>query len=75
MRKDRKKIKAAVVTRKKTDSADWRDTTIKPLTHAQERIRSLCEAFLAGEITSNEFRSQLPSVLESRDREKRHMNA
>jgi len=75
MRKDRNKIKSAGATRRKTDSAKWREATLKSQTHTQDRIRSLCEAFLAGEITSKEFKGELPSILNSRDREKREMNS
>jgi hypothetical protein len=75
MGKDRNKIKSALATRRETDSAKWRNATLKPLTYAQIRIRVLCEGFLKGEITSKEFRIELPSVLDSRDREKRNMNA
>ena len=74
MRKDRNKIKTAVATRSKTDSARWRDATLKSLTYAQDRIKALCEGFLKGEITSEQFRLELPSVLDSRDREKREVN-
>jgi len=74
MRKDRNKIKSSVATRRKTDSAKWKEATIKSLTHTQERIRSLCEAFLAGEITANELKRELPAILNARDREKRDMS-
>ncbi len=74
MRRARNKIKAAVTIMRKTDSAKWRDATLKSLTHSQERIRSLCEAFLAGEITSEEFKGELPPALNARDREKRILN-
>ena len=75
MRKDRKKIKSAVSTRRKTDSAGWRDATLKSLNHSQKRIKSLSEAFLAGYITKDEFEQELPPVLNLRDREKRNMNS
>jgi hypothetical protein len=75
MRKDRKKIKSAVSTKRKTDSAAWRDATLNSLTHTQEHIRSLCEAFQAGYITGDEFEQELPTVLNLRDREKRNMNS
>jgi hypothetical protein len=75
MGKDRRRIKSAVATRKETDSAKWRNATFKSLTHTQERIRSLCEAFLAGEITSKEFKGELSPILNSRDREKRCVNS
>ena len=73
MRRDRNKIKPALSTRRKTDSANWRDATLKSLTYAQVRIKALCEGFLKGEVTSEQFRLELPSVLESRDREKRNV--
>jgi hypothetical protein len=75
MRKDRNKIKSALATRTKTDSARWREATHKSLTDTQKRIKSLCEAFLAGQITSREFKRELPPVLDARDREKRSMNS
>jgi hypothetical protein len=75
MKKDRNKIKSAVATRRKTDSAKWRDATLKSLTHTQERIKSLREAFQAGYITGYEFEQELPSVLNLRDREKRKTNS
>jgi hypothetical protein len=75
MRKDSNKIESAAATRTKTDSARWRDATHKSLTQTQMRIRSLCEAFLAGEITSKEFKRELPPILDARDREKRNMNS
>ena len=73
MRKDRNKIKAAAVARRRTDSAKWRVATLKPLTYAQLRIKALCEGFLKGEITSEEFQGELPPILNSRDREKRNV--
>lgn len=73
MRKDRNKIKSAVSTRRKTDSAKWRDGTFKSLTYAQIRIRELCEAFKDGQITKEEFKRELPPILNARDREKRNM--
>ena len=75
MRKDRNKIRSAVSTRRKTDSAGWRDATLQSLTHSQKRIKSLCEAFLAGQITSMEFKGELPQVLNARDRERRAMDS
>lgn len=75
MRKRRNNIKTPVATRTKTDSANWKDATLRSLTHSQERIRSLCEAFLAGEITSKEFKGELPPILNSRDREKRSLDS
>jgi hypothetical protein len=78
MRMDTKKEKTKIEFRgpqlRKTDSARWRDRTFKPLTYAQDRIKALCEGFLKGQITSEEFRIEIPSVLESRDREKRNTN-
>lgn len=75
MRKERNKIRSAVSTRRKTDSAGWRDATLQSLTHSQKRIKSLYEAFLAGEITSMEFKGELPQVLNARDRERRAMDS
>lgn len=75
VRKHRNNINTDVATRRKTDSAKWKEATLKSLTHSQERIRSLCEAFLAGEITSEEFKGEIPSILNSRDREKPNLNA
>ena len=75
MRKDRNKIKSAVATRRKTDSAGWRDVTFEPLTYAQLRIRHLCKAFLDGEVTSTEFKQELPTILDTRDREKRGLTS
>jgi hypothetical protein len=74
MRKDRSKV--VFVTRwGKTDSARWKDRTVKSLTDAQLRIRYLCKAFLAGEVTSTEFKRELPRTLAARDREKRNITA
>ena len=75
MRKETNKIKSAVPTKRKTDSARWRDATLKSLTHTQKRIKSLSEAFLAGYITKDELEQELPPVLDLRDREKRNMNS
>ena len=75
MRKDRNKIKSAVHTRRKTDSAKWKDRTSKSLTYAQIRIRHLCDAFRDGHITKEEFKRELPLILNARDREKRNINA
>jgi hypothetical protein len=75
MRKDRKKIKTSLPTRRETDSAKWRDATLQSLTYTQERIRSLCEAFQAGHITKDEFEQELPTVLNLRDREKRNLDS
>jgi hypothetical protein len=71
MRKDRSKVESFVPGWGKTASAKWRDRTIKSLTHAQLRIRHLCKAYLAGEITSAELRQELPRILNLRDRERR----
>jgi hypothetical protein len=71
MRKDRNKIKSALGTRREADSAKWRDATLKPLSYAQQRIWSLCEAFQAGYITKDQFEQELPPILNLRDREKR----
>ena len=75
MRKDRSKVEFFVSRWGKTDSAKWKDRTIKPLTYAQLRIRRLCKAFLDGEVTSAEFRQELPRILNARDREKRSTNS
>jgi len=75
MRKDRNKIKSAVHTRRKTDSAKWKDRAFKSLTYAQIRIRHLCDAFRDGHITKEEFKRELPLILSARDREKRDMNS
>ena len=74
MRKDRSKVESFMSRRGKTDSAKWKDRTIKSLTHAQLRIRYLCKAYMAGEITSTELRQELPRILNVRDREKRTGN-
>jgi hypothetical protein len=70
MRKDMNKINSALPTRRETDSAKWRDATLKSLTFTQQRIRNLCEAFQAGYITKDEFEQELPPILNLRDREK-----
>jgi hypothetical protein len=75
MRKDRNKVEFSVSSGGKTDSAKWRDGTFKSLTYAQIRIRELCEAFQNGQITKQEFKRELPPILNSRDREKRNMNS
>ena len=74
MRKEKTKIDFHAPRFRKTDSARWRDSKFKPLTYAQDRIKDLCEGFIKGEITSEEFRIELPSILDSRDREKRSLN-
>jgi len=74
MRKDMNKIKSALATRRETDSAKWRDATLKSLTYTQMRIRSLCEAFQSGYITKDQFEQELPPVLNLRDREKRKVS-
>lgn len=73
MRKDRSKVEFFVPKWGKADSARWRARTMKPLTYAQDRIKTLCEGFLRGQITSEEFKRELPLILNSRDREKRKM--
>jgi hypothetical protein len=73
MRKDRSKVEFFVPKWGKADSARWRDRTMKPLTYAQYRIRVLCEGFLKGQVTSEEFKRELPPTLNARDREKRNM--
>jgi hypothetical protein len=75
MRKDRNKIKSAVSTKGKTDSAKWRDRTFRSLTYAQIQIKQLCEAFQNGQITKEEFKRELPPILNTRDREKRSLNS
>lgn len=74
MRKDRSKVDLCMPKYRKTDAAGWRDRTIKSLTDAEKRIRILCEAYLAGEITSAEFRKGLPPILNARDRERHQTN-
>jgi hypothetical protein len=74
MRKDRNKTKSAVSTRRATDSAKWRDATLKSLTYTQQGIRSLCEAFQAGYITKDQFEQELPPILNLREREKHKVN-
>ncbi len=73
MRKARSNVEV-FVSRCKADSAKWKDRTIKSLTHAQLRIRHLCKAYMAGEITSAELKKELPRILNIRDREKRTGN-
>jgi hypothetical protein len=75
MRKDRSKVEFFVSRWGKTDSAKWKDRTVKSLTDAQLRIRYLCKAFLGGEVTSTEFKRESPPILAARDREKRSINA
>ena len=75
MGKDRSRGGFFVPKAGKTDSAKWKDRTTKPLTHAQLRIRDLCNAYMKGEITPDEFERLLPPILSARDREKRNMNA
>ena len=75
MKNDKTKIEFRASRLRKTDSARWRDSKFKPLTYAQDRIRALCEGFLKGQITSEELRVELPSILDLRDREKRPMHA
>ena len=73
-RKDRSKVEFFVPRCGKTDSAKWKDRTIQSLTYAQLRIRQLCKAYLKGEITLDELKKELPSILNSRDRGKRNIN-
>jgi hypothetical protein len=75
MRKDRSKGEFSVSRSGKTDSAKWKEQTIKPLTNAQLRIRHLCDAYMKGEITPDQFEQELPPILNARDREKRNMNS
>ena len=74
-RKERTKIEFRASRFRKTDSPRWRDCKFKHLTSAQVRIRDLCEGFIKGEVTAEEFKRELPPILNARDREKRHMNA
>ena len=74
MRKARSNVEV-FVSRCKADSAKWKDRTIKSLTYAQTRIRHLCKAYMAGEITAKELRQELPRILNVRDQEKRNMNS
>jgi hypothetical protein len=73
--KDRSDVGLFVSRWGKTDLAKWRDRAIKSLTHAQLRIRHLCKAYLKGEITLDEFKQELPTILDSRDRERRNLNS
>jgi hypothetical protein len=52
----------------------WKERTHKSLTDAEKRIRILVEAYLAGEITSSEFKHGLPPILSARDRETHQSN-
>ena len=74
MMKDRNKGEFSVCSSGKTDSAKWKDRTIKSLTYAQLRIRNLCKSYMAGEITSTELKQELPRIVNVRDREKRTGN-
>ena len=74
MRKDRSKVEFFVSRWGKTDSAKWKDRTIQSLTYAQLRIRHLCKAYMAGEITITELKQELPRILNVKDREKRTGN-
>jgi|PlaIllAssembly_1097288.scaffolds.fasta_scaffold116032_2 hypothetical protein len=74
MRKDRSKVKSCVPKYGKTDTAMWKERTHKSLTDAEKRIRILVEAYLAGEITSSEFKHGLPPILSARDRETHQSN-
>jgi len=73
-RKDRSKVESFVSRWGKTDFAKWKDRTIKSLTHAQLRIRHLCKAYMAREITTTELKQELLRILNLRDREKRKVN-
>jgi hypothetical protein len=75
MRKDRSKVKLCGTEYGKTDTAMWKERTYKSLTDGEKRLRILVEAYLAGEITSAEFKQGLPPILESRDREKRSLHS
>ena len=59
----------------KSDLAKRRHRAIESLTHAQLRIRHLCKAYLKGEISLDELKKELPSILNSRDRGKRNIDA
>jgi hypothetical protein len=59
----------------KTDSAKWKEKPMKPLTHAQLRIRHLCDAYMKGEISPDEFERELHPALDARDREKRNLHS
>jgi hypothetical protein len=74
MGKGRSRGEFSVSRSDKTDSAKWKEKTINPLTHAQLRIRDLCDAYMKGEISPDEFERELPPVLSARDREKRKAN-
>jgi len=71
MRKDRSKVEFIGKSFQGKDFALWSERSIRSLTQAQFRIKFLCEAYLAGEITLDEFKKELPLILDSRDREKR----
>jgi hypothetical protein len=75
MRNGRSKVEFSVSRSGKTDSAKWKEKTIKPLTYAQMRIRDLCDAYMKGEITPDEFEQELPPILDARDQEKRNLNS
>jgi hypothetical protein len=75
MGKSRSRVEFSGSRPGKTDSGKWKDRTIKPLTYAQLRIRHLCNAYMKGEITPDEFKRELPPILDARDREKRNMNS
>ena len=74
-RKGRSKVESFVSRWGKTDSAKGKDRTIQSLTYAQLRIRHLCKAYMAGEITIRVLKQELPRILNVRDREKRSMNS
>jgi hypothetical protein len=73
--KDRSDVGLFVSRWDKSDLASWKDRTINSLTYAQFRIRRLCKAYLKGEITLDELKKELPSILNSRDRGERNINA
>jgi hypothetical protein len=75
MSKHIRKVETFIPRLSKTDSAKWKDKTVKPLTHAQLRIRHLCDAYLKGEITPGEFERDLPPILDARDRERHSMDS
>ena len=75
MRRNRSTVECSLFRSRNTDSAKWKDKTIRPLTYAQLRIRDLCRAYMKGEITPGEFERELPPVLDARDREKRNVNS
>jgi hypothetical protein len=73
--KDRSNVGLFVSRWYKSDLASWKDRTIKSLTHAQRKFRQLCKAYLKGVIALEELKKELPNILNSRDREKRNIDA